>query len=402
MWRSMRALPSPVWWLYAGSFVNRFGSFVSVFLILYLVEAGYSPGQAGTAAAAYGLGGLISAIAGGYLADRLGRRNAIALSMFAAAGCSLALSQARGLAAIIALTAAFGFTSELYRPASAALLTDLVPKERRLPAFAGYRLAINAGFAFGPGVAGLLAERSFFWLFVGEAVTSVVFGVLALFVLPEGVRTRRGEERAGEALRTIRRDRPFLLLFGATTIASIVYFQSGVTFPLHVRGGGLSTAFYGLLISINGALIVLLELPVVSVIRRFPAPRVIATGMALNGVGFSVLAFSADPSVLVASVVVWTFAEMIAAPTSNAYIAELAPANLRGRYQGAYTLTFSLGLTIAPALGGRLFEWSPAGLWLLCGAAGLVAAAMILALPTRRVDPGAVATPERPRVPPAG
>jgi MFS family permease len=397
----MRALPSPVWWLYAGSFVNRFGSFVSVFLILYLVEEGYSPAQAGTAVAAYGLGGLISAVAGGYLADRLGRRNAIALSMFAAAASSLALSQARELGPIIVLTAAFGFTSELYRPASAALLTDLVRPERRLPAFAGYRLAINAGYAFGPGVAGLLAERSFFWLFVGEAVTSVVFGVLALFVLPEGLRTRRGEERAGEALRAIRRDRPFLLLFGATTIAAVVYFQSGSTFPLHVRAGGLSTAFYGLLISLNGALIVLLELPIVSVIRRFPAPRVIATGMALNGLGFAMLALSNDAALLVTSVVVWTVAEMIAAPTSNAYVAELAPAHLRGRYQGAYTLTFSLGLTIAPALGGRLFEWSPAGLWLLCGAAGLVAAAMILTLPSRRVDPGAVTAKDTPGVPPS-
>jgi MFS family permease len=389
----MRALPSPVWWLYAGSFVNRFGSFISVFLILYLVEEGYSPAEAGTAAAAYGLGGLVSAVAGGYLADRLGRRNAIALSMFAAAASSLALSQARGLPAIVALTAAFGFTSELYRPASAALLTDLVRPERRLPAFAGYRLAINAGFAFGPGVAGLLAEQSFLWLFVGEAVTSVVFGVLALFVLPEGVRTRRGEERPGEALRTIRRDRPFLLLFGATTLASIVYFQSGFTFPLHVTSGGLSTAFYGLLISLNGLLIVLLELPLVAYIRKFAAPRVIATGMALSGVGFSVLAFSADPAVLVASVVVWTFAEMIAAPASNAYIAELAPATLRGRYQGAYTLTFSLGLTLAPALGGRVYEWSPAGLWLLCGAVGLVAAAMTLLLPARRVRPEVATTP---------
>jgi MFS family permease len=122
--------------------------------------------------------------------------------------------------------------------------------------------------------------------------------------------------------------------------------------------------------------------------------------MALSGAGFALLAFSADPAVLVASVVVWTFAEMIAAPASNAYVAELAPAHLRGRYQGAYTLTFSLGLTLAPVLGGRLFEWSPAGLWLLCGAAGVAAAGMILALPDRRIRP-APATPQPDAPPPA-
>ncbi|MGH2765558.1 MAG: MFS transporter, partial [Actinomycetota bacterium] len=83
--RSLRALPRPVWWLYAGSFVNRFGSFVAVFLVLYLVDQGFSVGRAGLVVAAYGVGGLGAAVVGGYLADRLGRRNAIALSMFSAA-----------------------------------------------------------------------------------------------------------------------------------------------------------------------------------------------------------------------------------------------------------------------------------------------------------------------------
>jgi MFS family permease len=87
-----------LWWLYVRSFVNRFGSFVSVFLILYLVERGFSPGQAGTAAAAYGTGSFASAIVVGFLAHRLGRLNAMAISMFTAAASALALSQADRLA----------------------------------------------------------------------------------------------------------------------------------------------------------------------------------------------------------------------------------------------------------------------------------------------------------------
>jgi MFS family permease len=388
-----------VWWLYAGSFVNRFGSFVSVFLILYLVEEGFTPAQAGLAAASYGAGSFAAAIVGGYLADRLGRRNSMALSMFSAAAASLALSQARSLGTIVVLTALFGMTSDLYRPASAALLTDLVRPERRLPAFAGYRLAINAGFAFGPAVAGFLAERSFFWLFVGEAVTSAVMGVIALVALPEGVRTRRAEERRGEGVRTIARDRTFVLFFVAITLSAFVYLQSGSTLPLHVRAAGLSTSFYGWLISLNGALIVLIELPLVSLIRRFSAPRAIAVGIALSGVGFGMLAFGAGPALLVASAVTWTIGEIVAAPTGNAYVANLAPHRLRGRYQGAYGLTFSLGLVLAPALGTRLFAWSPAWLWVICGVLSLVAAALILPLPSRRVEPDIMPPPTAPDLP---
>jgi MFS family permease len=392
--RSLRALPRPVWWLFAGSFVNRFGSFVSVFLVLYLVDRGYSVPAAGAVAAAYGVGGLGASVIGGYLADRLGRRNAIALSMFSAAVTALALSQVEGLVALWTLTALFGLASDLYRPASAALLTDLVPAERRLVAFAGYRLAINAGFAVGPAVAGFLAERSFFWLFVGEAATSAVLGVLALVALPEGVRTRRHEDDPGVALRTIRGDRPFLLFLVAVVLSGFVYWQSGAAFPLHVRDSGLSNSVYGLLIGLNATIIVFLELPVVRFVRRFPAPRVIAVGVLVTGIGFALTAVSHSVLPLAATVVVWTVGEMAAAPMSSAYVAELSPVRLRGRYQGAYGSTFALSHILAPAVGTWLYARSPEGIWLVCGAVSVLSAALIVRLPGGTIRESYVEPPD--------
>ena len=121
----LRALPPAAWLLFAGTFVNRFGSFVLTFLVLYLRDRGYSAREAGTALAAYGIGSLGAALAGGLLADRLGRRNAIALSMGASAATMLALSQADGLAAIVVLVALAGFAAEAYRPGR--------PRTRSLP-----------------------------------------------------------------------------------------------------------------------------------------------------------------------------------------------------------------------------------------------------------------------------
>ncbi|HEX2287185.1 MAG TPA: MFS transporter, partial [Gaiellaceae bacterium] len=266
----IRSLPRPVWILCAGTFVNRFGSFVAVFLVLYLRERGYSIPESGLVVSFYGIGNVVAAAVGGWVADRFGRRNALALSMFGSAATLLLLSQAASLPLIIVLTTLAGLTGEMYRPAAAALITDLTPAGERIPAFALNRLAINAGFAAGPAVAGLLAEHSFFLLFLGDALTSAAFGVICLTALPEGVRVRREDERRGEAIRTMLHDRLFLFFLISSVLGAFVYFQSQTTFPLHVKASGLSDADYGLLISLNGLAIVLLELPLVAITQRFP------------------------------------------------------------------------------------------------------------------------------------
>jgi MFS family permease len=386
----IRSLPGPVWILCAGTFVNRFGSFVAVFLVLYLRSRGYSIAEAGLVVSFYGVGNVVAAAVGGWVADRFGRRNALALSMFSSAATLLALSQARSLPLIIVLTTLAGLTGEMYRPAAAALLTDLTRAGERIPAFALNRLAINLGFAAGPAVAGLLAERSFFLIFLGDALTSAAFGVIALTSLPEGVRVRRGEERRGEAVRTMLQDRAFLFFLISSVLGAFVYFQSQTTFPLHVRASGLSDADYGLLISLNGLAIVLLELPLVAITQRFPYRPVLTLGSLLVGLGFALNAFANDLPELALTVLIWTLGEIIYAPVASAYVADIAPEHMRGRYQGAWGLTWGLAYVFAPALGAAIFAWSADGLWLLCGLLGVASALLLLAARPPRIDPASI------------
>jgi MFS family permease len=396
----IRSLPRPVWILCAGTFVNRFGSFVAVFLVLYLRERGYSIPESGLVVSFYGIGNVVAAAVGGWVADRFGRRNALALSMFGSAATLLLLSQADSLPLIIVLTTLAGLTGEMYRPAAAALITDLTPAGERIPAFALNRLAINAGFAAGPAVAGLLAEHSFFLLFLGDALTSVAFGVICLTALPEGVRVRREDERRGEAIRTMLHDRLFLFFLISSVLGAFVYFQSQTTFPLHVKASGLSDADYGLLISLNGLAIVLLELPLVAITQRFPYRPVLAFGSVLVGLGFALNAVANNVPELAFAVLVWTLGEIIYAPVASAYVADIAPEHLRGRYQGAWGLTWGLAFVLAPALGAAIFAWSPDALWLTCGLLGVLAALLLLearSQPDRHASIGpAVLSPRSP------
>ena len=385
--QSLRELPPTAWLLFAGTFVNRFGSFVIVFLVLYVREQGFTTPQAGLAVSAYGLGSLAASLVGGQLADRLGRRNTIAISMFASAAAMLALSQAHTLPAILVLAVLAGLAAEAYRPASAALLADLTTAGDRVTAFAMYRLAINLGFTVGPAAAGLLAEHSFTWLFVGDAVTSIVYGIVALLAFPEGRRVRRHEERRGEGLRTIAHDRGFLVFLVASTLGALVYMQSSATFPLAVQDAGLSLAFYGALVSLNGIVIVLVELPLTTVTRRFPAPPVIALGFLLVGVGFALTGVADSAVALAVTVSIWTLGEIVNAPVASAYVADLSPERLRGRYQGAWSFTWGLGLVLGPSVGTALYAWRPGALWLGCLVLGILSAGLMLLGPARRVQP---------------
>lgn len=389
----LRSLPRPVWFLLAGSFVNRFGSFVLPFLALYLTHRGYTAAQAGLALSAYGVGSVSAAAAGGILADHVGRRGTIALSMYSSAAVMLALSQAGTLVAIVPLTALAGLTAESYRPASSALLADLVPQGRRVTAFAAYRLAINLGFAAGPAVAGLVAERSFFAVFAGDAATSAVFGTLAIALLPARPEVEHevpAESRG--AVRTILADRAFLALLAATFAVGLIYFQQEAALPLQVVADGHSTAVYGLLISLNGVVVILLELPLTTVTRRLPPRRVIATGCLLTGIGFGATALAASAPALAATVVVWTLGEIVAAPISSAYVADLSPPHMRGRYAGAFGMAFSVALILGPAAGTALYAANADALWGGCVVLGALAAALMLSPAAR---PGYATTASR-------
>jgi MFS family permease len=370
--QNLRALPRPAWVLFGGTFVNRFGTFVMPFLAIYLSREGFTPAQAGLAISAYGGGHVVASMLGGHMADRIGRRHTIALSMFGSCATMLALSQARTLPSIIALAFAVGMVGELYRPAATALLGDLVPPEQRVAAFGMYRFAINLGVAVGPATAGFLANRSFFYVFAGDAITSFLYGVIALFALPHGVRSKPGTEAANEGVGVALRDRAFLYFLAATLCLTLVEFQLHATVPLYIVSLGYTPATYGLLLSINGALVVVFELAITAWTQRLPQQPMIALGYALSGIGIALMGLATSIPALTATVIVWTIGEMIYAPVSGAYVTALAPERLRGRYMGLWHLMFSAGLLIGPAAGTWIYGQNPAALWWGCLGVGIL------------------------------
>ncbi len=221
-------LPRPFWYLMAGTFVNRIGYVVEPFLALYLAgPRGLSPTTVGVVLACFGAGSFVSQIVGGYLADRIGRRMTMVIGMAGTAACFTVLASVRQLALIAVAATLTGLLIDVYRPALSAAVADLVPAEARPRAYALIYWAINLGVAVAGILGGLLADRSYWLLFMVDAVTCLGFAVIIARAVPE-TRPKSGPSEPGGYARVLR-DGIAVGLFISILLAALVYMQQLVT-----------------------------------------------------------------------------------------------------------------------------------------------------------------------------
>ncbi len=386
-------LPRTVHILCLGTLINRAGGFVVPFLTLYMQSRqGGDAGFATWAVGAYGAGSLIASLVGGRLADVIGRKRTMCLAMFGGAAMLLCLCFATSRTMILVECFLTALILDMYRPAASAVIADYVEPEHRPHAFALMYLAINLGFAIAPVAGGFLATYSFTWLFIIDAAGTAAFGLFILLLIsdaPRATASKPNETEPNESthatdlrhesfinsLLTVFGDRPFALFCLATFLVSAAYAQALSTLPIHLIRCGLSPAAFGALISINGALIVILQLPVTSFTARFPRRWVLAVGALFVGAGFSLHTAAPHIPLMVLAIMTWTMGEIMAAAVGPARVSDAAPEHLRGQYMGVYAFSFMSAVAVGAPLGGYVLDrFGPNSLWFGCAAVATLAA----------------------------
>ncbi len=379
---SVSGLPREFWWLWTSTLVNRLGAFVATFMALYLtLERGYSPAYAGLVASLHGLGGVVSSLAAGVMADRLGRRPTLLIAQTATAASVALLGFMQHPVAIAGVAFLVGMASNASRPAVQAMMADIVRPEDRVRAFSLNYWAINLGFAISATGAGFIAEYSYLAGFLGEAAMTLFCAIIIFIKLPESRPERAKATAAGPAepevsLGTVLRDGRFMSVVALSFVISLIFMQSYVGLPLAMGADGFSSSDFGTVIAVNGLLIVVLQIPVTRFIQHRDARRLLILSSLLAGYGFGLTAFAGSLAVHALAVCVWTLAEIVNAPTQTSLVVRLSPLHGRGRYQGMYVLSWSVAALVAPLMSGFVVgrygsEW----LWGLCAVLGTVAGA---------------------------
>jgi len=368
-WAGLAGLPRPIWTLCLATFINRSGTMVLPFLILYLTQSrGISASRAGAALTVFGVGSLVGQPLAGRLADRWGASRLLKASLFLSALLLLSISTLHTYVSILCGVFVWAVVSEAYRPVVFATIGDLVPADRRKAAFALNRLAVNLGMSFGPAIGGLLATLSFRWLFVVDAATSLVALAVISMIRWKTAVAVHGSHADAAAIHAQRRaltDSRLLYFILALFPVTIVFFQHLGAMPLYlVRDLGLPMTFFGLLSTLNTAIILLVEVPLNQSMAHWPHRRALALGAFLASAGFGALGLAHSALPLAATVVIWTCGEMILFPASAAYVAEIAPPGRRGEYMGLYSMVFGASVTLGPWLGTAVLDaCGPAILW---------------------------------------
>lgn len=368
--RIVGRFPRPVRLLLVGTLVNKLGTFIVPYLTLVLLRDFHMrEGEAARLLFAYGAGSVVSILAGGVITDRFGRRRTLLVSLLGSGVLAVAMGVAPSADFFVPLLVAFGFIADLYRPAASAIIGDLLPSTERASGFAGLRMAVNLGWASGTAIGGLLADWDWRWLFLGDGLTTLAYGVLVYFTIPEtrpetavARPGREGQSRPG-AVGAARlpafgrgptnplRDGVFLATTATGLLFTLIFCSHLSIFPLTVtQSAGYPAVVFGLLAAVNGMLVAFFEISITARLKPFRRLRLAALGCFVSAVGFGMIGLVMHWAWFLLTVLVFTAGEILASPQQMAFIADWAPPEARGRYLSLYQATWSVAFAVNPAI----------------------------------------------------
>lgn len=402
LWRAFKTpYPRQFWLMFVGMFISTVGaSMIWPFLMIYISERLQLPltSAAGliTLNAAVGLGASFLA---GPIVDYLGRKWVMVISLMVNGMGFVLMRQAHTYSAFAGLMALQGFFNPLYRIGADAMMADLIPAEQRAEAYSMLRLSNNLGVAIGPAVGGFIASISYEIAFLCAAAGMSLYGLLIALRARETLPRRRRMESGGKSSHPrerfggygrVLRDRPFLAFTLTFTLTQVCAAILWVLLSVYTKQNfGLPESRYGWIPTTNALMVVLFQIPVTLVTKRFPPLLVLAVGSLFYASAVTSVAWGRDFWAFWLSMVIMTIGELILIPTSTTYVAGRAPEDMRGRYMSIYGLTWGVASGIGPVLGGLLNDHlGPRFIWYGGGAVGLVSVVLFLVL--SRVQPSAV------------
>src|SRR5215207_7238479 len=368
--------PRQYWLMITGIIISTAGgSMIWPFLVIYASSKLHMP--LSTVAALISINartGLIASFVAGTLADKIGRKAVMVFSLTMTGIAYLLLIGAESYLHFAGLMVLIGLSNPLYQVGADAMLADMIPSEKRTDAYALNRIANNAAFALGPAMGGFLATRSYNLAFYGAALGFLTYSLLLFFQAKETLVVTENHDTptpltGREVFKSYSRvfqDKTYLIFVALVSIGLIAPTLMWILMPVYAKTNyGIPEGLYGWIPTTNALMCVFVQYFITRITRRHKTIPVVGVGLLIYAVGTGSVALMTGFWGFWLSMVILTFGEITLVPTASKYVADIAPADLRGRYMSMYWLGWGLARTLSPIIGGFLNDnISPQAIWI--------------------------------------
>jgi len=384
----------PKFWAVVGvMFIDRVGgTMLWPFFALYITEK-FQVGmtQAGIVLGIFSIFGMVGGIIGGALTDRFGRRSLILFGLVFSALSTLTLGLVNTLSVLYPLAVVIGLLSEMAGPAHQAMIADLLPEDKRQEGFGIMRVIANLSWIIGPIIGGFIALRSYFALFVTDALISCLVAVLFYLTIPETKPEPHGPVEHESIFATllgyghVLRDRAYVAFILACILMGLVYQQMYNSLSIFLRDNhGIDPQHYGYLMTTSAVTVILFQFSTTRLVKHRPPFLMMALGTLFFALGFVLFGFFGAFILFASCIVIITIGEMIIMPVASALAANFAPEQMRGRYMAAFGFSWGIPAIVGPTLAGLILDnYDPNLLWYIGGAVCVVSSLSFIFLHAR-------------------
>jgi MFS family permease len=385
---------SPIVWLLAvGRLVDQTTLWMALpFMAIFVKRAGASASLTGLVLALNPLAQLLGNIIGGQWSDRRGRRPVILFAMGFRVLVLLGFAYATQIWQFALLSFCNGLVGALFNPAYTAAIADATPPSERVMAFSLSRVMSNLGVGLGPLLGSALGVGAQRLIFTLAAASSLLVASAFWFFLTEPMRASapgraRTSSRWRETLASwavVLTDRALFIFIAAGILSQLAYAQITSSYSLYLSGTVADYEHvYSLIWTLNGILVVILQLPVTAILRRFPMMVAAVLGCGTFAVGYTLFGLAGSAATIHAATVVWTVGEVMLAVPQTTFATDIAPPHLRARYVGAASLDRAVGGIVAPILGTAVLQAAGGRVVMLGAAAAVCCAGMLFGVAER-------------------
>lgn len=384
---SFTGLSPEIWWLALITFINRAGTMIIPFLSLYLTkDLEFSLPQVGWIMSAFGVGSFLGSWIGGKLTDKVGYYKIMFWSLLLTGFLFIGLQYVTSFWGFMIAIFIIMTVADTFRPAMFVSLNAYSKPENQTRSLTLIRLAINLGFSFGPFIGGLiiagLSYKGLFWI---DGLTCILAIIIFKIVLKNKAFVRKEKEVEEISVNSsIFNDKPYWIFLVIVFLMSFTFMQLFSTMPLYyVDVYSLTEVEIGLLMSMNGIIIFLTEMPIIHKLEESSINRIqiIFWSLILFAASFFVLNISVGISIIIISMIIITVAEMLAFPFTNAFAMTRAVKGKEGLYMALYTMAFSLAHIFSAKTGMEVIDrYGFDANWYLMGFLSLIAVLLSIRL----------------------